>query len=75
MVYPLRFCRFRKRTLGKASGFALARTVRSRQFRRHKKDTRDGVSFLVYPLRLELRIDGVGGRNVIQLHYEYVFSF
>ena len=25
----------------------------------------------MYPLRLELRLDGVGGRYVIQLHYEY----
>ena len=32
-----------------------------------------GGGVLVYPLRLELRIDGVGGRNVIQLHYEYIF--
>ena len=30
---------------------------------------------LVYPLGLEPKLDGVGGRNVIQLHYEYVFSF
>ncbi len=29
--------------------------------------------FLVYPLGFEPRLDGVGGRNVIQLHYEYVF--
>ena len=33
------------------------------------------TAFLVYPLRFELRIDGVGGRNVIQLHYEYVCMF
>ena len=30
---------------------------------------------LVYPLGFEPRLDGVGGRNVIQLHYEYVFRF
>ena len=30
---------------------------------------------LVYPLGFEPKLDGVGGRNVIQLHYEYVFSF
>ncbi len=29
--------------------------------------------FLVYPLGLEPKLDGVGGRNVIQLHYEYIF--
>ena len=29
---------------------------------------------MVYPLGLEPRLDGVGGRNVIQLHYEYVFE-
>ena len=28
----------------------------------------------MYPLGFEPRLDGVGGRNVIQLHYEYVFS-
>ena len=28
---------------------------------------------LVYPLGFEPKLDGVGGRNVIQLHYEYVF--
>lgn len=40
-----------------------------------KKHPTRGV--LVYPLGLEPRLDGVGGRNVIQLHYEYVsvFSF
>ena len=27
----------------------------------------------MYPLGLEPKLDGVGGRNVIQLHYEYVF--
>ena len=32
-----------------------------------------GVFTLVYPLGFEPRLDGVGGRNVIQLHYEYVF--
>lgn len=26
----------------------------------------------MYPLGLEPRLDGVGGRNVIQLHYEYI---
>ena len=26
----------------------------------------------MYPLGLEPKLDGVGGRNVIQLHYEYV---
>ena len=31
--------------------------------------------FLVYPLGLEPKLDGVGGRNVIQLHYEYVYFF
>ena len=29
---------------------------------------------MVYPLGFEPRLDGVGGRNVIQLHYEYVYS-
>ena len=29
------------------------------------------VDFLVYPLGIEPRVDGVGGRYVIQLHYEY----
>ena len=28
---------------------------------------------MVYPLGLEPKLDGVGGRNVIQLHYEYLF--
>ena len=28
----------------------------------------------MYPLGFEPRLDGVGGRNVIQLHYEYVYS-
>ena len=31
--------------------------------------------FLVYPLGFEPRLDGVGGRNVIQLHYEYEYFF
>ncbi len=30
---------------------------------------------MVYPLGLEPKLDGVGGRNVIQLHYEYVLIF
>ena len=30
---------------------------------------------LVYPLGFEPKLDGVGGRNVIQLHYEYVYMF
>ena len=30
------------------------------------------VCLLVYPLGFEPRLDGVGGRNVIQLHYEYI---
>ena len=28
--------------------------------------------FVVYPPGLEPGVDGVGGRNVIQLHYEYI---
>lgn len=32
---------------------------------------KEGGLFLVYPLGLEPKLDGVGGRNVIQLHYEY----
>ena len=39
-----------------------------------KKHAPKGV-FLVYPLGFEPRLDGVGGRNVIQLHYEYVFVY
>ncbi len=34
-----------------------------------------GGDFLVYPLGFEPRLDGVGGRNVIQLHYEYEYFF
>ncbi len=30
------------------------------------------VPTLVYPPGLEPGLDGVGGRNVIQLHYEYI---
>ena len=40
-----------------------------------KFDKLELVEFMVYPLGFEPRIDGVGGRNVIQLHYEYVCSF
>lgn len=37
-----------------------------------KKHPQKGVFSLVYPLGLEPRLDGVGGHNVIQLHYEYI---
>ena len=36
------------------------------------KTAQKGRSFLVYPLGFEPKLDGVGGRYVIQLHYEYV---
>ena len=42
-----------------------------RVFGIQKTPRKGGV--LVYPLGLEPKLDGVGGRNVIQLHYEYVF--
>ena len=44
-----------------------------------EKDTRGGVlyapfacAFLVYPSGVEPELDGVGGRNVIQLHHGYI---
>ena len=44
---------------------------RTVELRRVRKNTpQRGV--LVYPLGFEPRLDGVGGRNVIQLHYEYL---
>ena len=34
---------------------------------------RGALNKLVYPSGFEPEVDGVGGRNVIQLHYEYVW--
>lgn len=39
---------------------------------KEQKNTPCRRVFLVYPLGLEPKLDGVGGRNVIQLHYGYV---
>ena len=48
-------------------GYPLSRWF---ELRRVRKNTPQG-GVLVYPLGFEPRLDGVGGRNVIQLHYEY----
>ena len=44
-----------------------------------EKDTRGGAKYapfacvpVVYPSGLEPELDGVGGHNVIQLHYGYI---
>ena len=74
-MYPLGFCRFRERNLGKASsGFRPPRA--NRGFSPYPRDTKNTPQWgvLVYPLGLEPKLDGVGGRNVIQLHYEYAFA-
>ena len=52
-----------------------AKTVGSHLYNGCTKNRPKGRSFLVYPLGFEPKLDGVGGRNVIQLHYEYVFFF
>ena len=43
LVYPLGFCRFRKRTLGKASGFRPRTNRGFSPFHRKQKNTRKGV--------------------------------
>ena len=57
--------------LGKASALRFSREPWLLTFTAgYKKHPIWGV--LVYPLGFEPRLDGVGGRNVIQLHYEYL---
>ena len=74
LVYPLGFCRY------SANGALSAKRRRSCAshepwFLTIQRDTKNTPQrgCLVYPLGLEPKLDGVGGRNVIQLHYGYVF--
>ena len=59
--------------IGKCRASLSRELVSSRQSNGAKKHPQRGA--LVYPLGFEPKLDGVGGRNVIQLHYEYVFFF